>query len=76
MDGSASELDCHDGVQEADRGLEGLEMRVLVREDTEHPSIDAQADAGVDVLLRGLEPGVALGLVRGAELNVGAERGE
>ena len=51
-------------------------MRVLIGEDAEEAVVDAQADAGVDVLLRGLEPGVALGLVRGAELNVGAERGE
>ena len=62
MDSGASELDGHHGVQEADRRLEGLEVRILVREDAEHPSIDAEADAGVYVLFRRLEPRIALRL--------------
>ena len=53
-------------------------MRVLVGEDAEEAGVDAQADARVDVLLRGLEPGVALGLGAETGLSVGAggsERG-
>ena len=51
MDSSAADLDRDDGVQRADRGLEGLEVRVLIGEDAEEAVVDAQADARVDVLL-------------------------
>ena len=68
MDSGASELYGHHGVQEADRHLEGLVVWILVREDAEHPSIDAEADAGVYVLFRRLEPSVTLGLRKGSEL--------
>ncbi len=64
MDSSASKLDCYDGVQEADCGLKGLEVRVLVRENAEYPRIDPKADTGVNVLLSRLEPSVTLGLRR------------
>ena len=60
MDGGAADLDSDSGVQDTNRSLEGLEAEVLVGEDAEEPGVDAQADPGVDVLLRGLEPRVSL----------------
>ena len=62
MDSGAPNLDGDDRVQSAYGGLKGFEVRVLVGEDAEHPSIDAEADTCVDVLLRRLEPSVTLGL--------------
>ena len=62
MDSRAAHLDGDDGVEGADRGLEGLEVAVLVREHAEVARVDTQADTGVDILLRGLEPGVTLSL--------------
>ena len=62
MDSRAADLDRDDGIEDAHGGLEGLEVRVLVGEDAEEPGVDAQADPGVDVLLRGLEPRVSLSL--------------
>ena len=62
MDCRAADLDGDDRVEDAHRGLEGLEVRVLVGKDAEDAGIDAQADTGVDVLLRGLEPCITLGL--------------
>ena len=62
VDRRAADLDGDDGVEGADGGLEGLEVAVLVREDTEVARVDAQTDSGVDVLLGRLEPGVTLSL--------------
>ena len=62
MDGGAAHLDGDDGVEGADGGLEGLEVAVLVREDTEVARVDAQTYSGVHVLLGRLEPGVTLSL--------------
>ena len=62
VDGGAANLDRDDGVQCAHGSLEGLQMRVLIGEDTEETVVDTKADAGVDVLFRGLEPSITLGL--------------
>ena len=51
MDRGAADLDGNDGVEDADGGLEGLEVTVLVGENAEVVVRDAEADAGVDVLL-------------------------
>ena len=51
MDGGAADLDGDDGVEDADGGLEGLEVAILVGEDTEAAGVDAKADTGVHVLL-------------------------
>ena len=67
MDSRAANLDGDDGVEGADGGLEGLEVAVLVREDTEVARVDAQTDSGVDVLLGRLEPGVTLRLQGGVD---------
>ena len=66
MDSGTS--DGHHGVQEADHGLEELKVGILVREDAEHSSMNADANAGVHVLFRRLEPSVTLGLRKGSEL--------
>ena len=68
MDGRTAHLDRNSRVERSNGGLKGLEREVLVREDAEHPSIDAEADAGVYVLFRRLEPSVTLGLRKGSEL--------
>ena len=75
MNGRTADLDGDDGVQDADGGLEGLEVDVLVGEHAEEAGVDTEADTGVDVLLRGLEPRVALSLKakRGLSVN-GDER--
>ncbi len=62
VDSRAADLDGDDGVQDADGGLEGLEVDVLVREDAEAAGADPEADPSVDVLLRGLEPCISLSL--------------
>ena len=62
MDGCAAQLDRRDGIKGADGRLEGLEVAVLVGEDTEATRVYAKADAGVHVLLGGLEPGIPLSL--------------
>lgn len=62
VDGGAADLDGDDGVQDAHGGLEGLEVHVLVGEHSEDACVDAEADTGMDVLLRGLEPRVSLSL--------------
>ena len=64
MHRGAADLDGDDGVEDADGGLEGLQVLVLVWEHTEVVVVHSKADAGMDILLRGLEPGVALGLPR------------
>lgn len=63
MDGGAADLDGDDGVEGADGGLKGREEVVLVGEDAEVAGLDAQTDAGGDVLLGRLEPRVALRLL-------------
>ena len=60
----APDFDRHDRVEHPDSRLEGREEVVLVGEDTEVAWLDTQADACMHVLLRGLEPGIALGLQR------------
>ena len=62
VDGCAADLDRDDGVEDAHGGLEGLEVGVVVGEDAEATTTDPETDTGVDVLLGGLEPGVALRL--------------
>ncbi len=64
----AAYLDRADRVQCADRRLERFQVTVLVGEHAELRCLpvragrDTQADAGMDVLLAGLEPRVALRL--------------
>lgn len=60
MHSCAPDLDGDDGVEDADSGLEGLEVAVLIGEDAEVVVGNAEADAGVNVLLGGLEPCVTL----------------
>ena len=60
MDSGAASLHRDDGVEDSDGGLEGLEILVLVREDTEMVVVHPQTNARVDVLLRGLEPRIPL----------------
>ena len=60
MDRGAADLDGDDGVEDADGGLEGDEVAVLVGEDAEVVVRHAETHSGVDVLLRGLEPRLAL----------------
>ena len=62
MDSGATSLHRDDGVEDSDGGLEGLEILVLVREDTEMVVVHPQTNARVDVLLRGLEPRIPLSL--------------
>ena len=62
MDRRAAHLDGDDRVEDPDGSLEGLEVAVLVREHAEAALVDAETDSGVDVLLRRLEPRIALGL--------------
>ena len=62
MDGRAAHLDGDDGVEDPNGSLEGLEVAVLVRKDTELVVRHAEADSGVHVLFRGLEPGIPLRL--------------
>jgi uncharacterized protein YheU (UPF0270 family) len=63
IDCGAADLDRDDRVQQATGSLEGGEIVVLIREDTEHARVDTQTHAAVDVLLRGLEPRVCLRLL-------------
>ena len=72
----AANFDSDRRVEDTDGSLEGLESEVRVGEDAVFAIVDAERDADGDAVFVGAEPGVALGLVRGAELNVGAERGE
>ena len=62
VDRSAPRLDRDNGVEDSDSSLEWLQVLVLVREYAEIIVVDSQANACVDVLLRRLEPRVALGL--------------
>ena len=62
MDGSAANLDRDDGVEDTDGDLERLEILVLVREHTEVVVVHPEADTRVNVLLRWLEPRIALRL--------------
>ncbi len=62
MDGCAAYLDGNNGVEGAYGGLEGLEVAILVWEDTEMTCVDTDTDTSVDVLLRRLEPGISLRL--------------
>ena len=62
MDGGTPYLDSNNRVENTDRLLEGLKMRILVREYAEEAIVDTKAEAGVDVLFRGLEPSITLGL--------------
>ena len=55
-------LDGNEWIQGPDRELKGLEEAVLVGEHTELASRDTQANAGMNVLSRRLEPSVPLGL--------------
>ena len=64
MDRGAASLHGDDGVEHANGSLERLQILVLVWEHTEEAVVHPEADTSVDVLLRGLEPGVALGLRR------------
>jgi hypothetical protein len=57
IDRGAPELDGDDGVEDLHRGLERLQEVVLVREPAEAAGLDTEADAALDVLLLGLEPG-------------------
>ena len=62
MDRRAPDLDRHDGVQHPYRGLERLEVAVLVGEDAEETVVNPEANTGVDVFLRRLEPSITLRL--------------
>lgn len=64
MDGGAANFYSHDGVEGPDCGLEGLEVPVLVRENTEMACVNPKTDTSVYVLLRGFEPRIGLGLLR------------
>ena len=74
MDSRAADLDRDDGIEDAHGGLEGLEVAVLVGEDAELVVGHAEADPGVHVLLRGLEPGIALRLA-GPAVSARGDRG-
>lgn len=62
MHSGTPELDGDDGVKLPDGGLEGREVVVLVWEDTEVTGFDSKTNTSGDVLLRRLEPSVALRL--------------
>ena len=63
MNSGTADLDRDDGVQRAHGCLEWLEVGVVVGEDAEATTTDPETDTGVDVLLGGLEPGIALRLL-------------
>lgn len=63
MYGSAADLDGHDRVEGADSSLKGRKVVVLVGEDTEVARLNTKTDASGGVLLRGLEPRIALRLL-------------
>ena len=67
MDGGAASLDGDDGVEHANGSLERLQILVLVWEHTEEAVVHPEADTSVDVLLRGLEPRISLGLARAGQ---------
>ena len=62
MDRGTSNLDSYHRVELPHSSLEGLEVMILVGEDTETPVVYAQTYTRVYVLLRGLEPSITLGL--------------
>lgn len=64
MNGGAANFDSHDGVEGPDGGLEGLEVPVLVWENTKMACVDPKTDTSVYILLRGFEPRIGLGLLR------------
>lgn len=64
MDGRASNLYGNDRVEDTDSGLEGLEIVVLVGENTKTTVVYTETDTGVNVLLGGFEPGISLGLLK------------
>ena len=67
MDGGAADLDGDDGVEHANGSLERLQILVLVWEHTEDDVVHPEANTSVDVLLRGLEPRISLGLARAGQ---------
>ena len=58
MNGSAADFHGSDRVQDLDNMLKRFEIRVLVREYSESPLVDAKTNTRMDVLLCGLEPSI------------------
>lgn len=68
MDCRAANFDSNHRVEHPHRRLERLEVEVVVGEEAEVPRVHAEAYACMDVLLRGLEPCIALGLRKVSEV--------
>ena len=64
MNGGAANFDSHDGVEGPDGRLKGLEVPILIRENTKMACVDPKTDTSVYVLLRGFEPRIGLSLLR------------
>lgn len=62
MDSCTASLDGYDRIQGADCRLKGLEVVILVGEETELPIVYTQTDTSMNVLLGWFEPSVPLGL--------------
>jgi hypothetical protein len=73
VNGRATHLDSDDGVQHPYGRLERFKVAILVREDTKVACVNPKANACVHVFLRGLEPGITLGLHANVYVN-GASR--
>ena len=64
MNSGAANFYGHDGVEGPDGRLEGLEVPVLVWENTKMTCVDPKTDTSMYVLLGGFEPRIGLGLLR------------
>ena len=62
MDSGAPNFDGDDRVQSAYGSLKGFEVRILVGEDAKETVVNPEANTGVDVFLRRLEPSITLRL--------------
>ena len=62
MNGCATNLDGDFWIENSYSGLEGFKGHIFVREDTKYARFDTEANACKNIVLCGLEPGVALSL--------------
>ena len=60
MDSRAADLDGHERVEDANGGLEGDEVAILIGKNAKLSRLDTEADSSRDVLLGWLEPCVPL----------------